>query len=112
MKEWLGMGAIPVDQEIAEERADICRTCPENVKGSGWIDRLKAEVAATIRDHLNVKNELELSVPEENEIGFCKQCGCVLTLKVWCPIEHILSHTSQSELKEFPDFCWQRTEGE
>jgi hypothetical protein len=109
LNQWLGAGGEPVDGDLAEERADVCRDCPENVRGN-WLDRIKGEAASVIKDYLAVKAAQGLEVPDERDIGFCKQCGCALQLKVWCPIEHIKAHMTRSEMLEFPTFCWIRKE--
>jgi hypothetical protein len=107
--EWLGDGGQVVSVLNAESRAQICATCPKNVKGN-WIDRLKKEAADVIREHLSVKNGFGLVLSTEKEIGFCSQCGCCLSLKVWVPTEHVRHHTPQHEVSEYPDFCWVRKE--
>lgn len=109
ISEWLGAGGMPVPLLEAERRAQICAVCPKNVKGN-WIDRLKRGPANVIREHLAVKSGFGLVVSTEKEIGFCSQCGCCLSLKVWTPMGHIMNHTPQHEVLEYPAACWIRKE--
>lgn len=109
LREWLGAGGTPVKIEVAEVRSKICPHCPHNVRGN-WLDRLKREAADIIRRHLAAKAGLNLSVSNEQELGFCEVCGCCLSLKVWTPTEHIMHHTDPHDLYEYPDFCWVRKE--
>ena len=46
LTDWLGMGAISVDREKSQQRADICLQCPNNV--AGWI--VTERVASGIRE--------------------------------------------------------------
>lgn len=107
--EWLGAGGRPVPVIQAESRAATCAVCPKNITGK-WLSRLKKEVADRIREHLAVKNGVGLIVSNEERLGFCEQCGCVNSLKVWTPIDHILHHTPQHTVLEYPDRCWIRKE--
>lgn len=103
--EWLGAGGVPVHAGIAASRATVCETCPRNRKARWW-EGAKTGVADVIRAHLQSKNDAELTVPNEAELGMCDVCGCVLALKVHTPMEHILS---QTPLPEFPEHCWIKT---
>jgi len=109
LSEWLGEGGRPVSVMRAESRAQVCSVCPKNYKGN-WIDRLKKIAADTIREHIAEKNKMGCAVSTENEIGFCEQCGCCLSLKVWVPTKHIMAHTPQHEVLNYPEPCWVRHE--
>ncbi len=109
LKDWLGEGGEPVLSRRAECRSYICLYCPENKKGNWW-DQLKTELANLIRAQLEIKNKLELRVPEEEHLGTCATCFCNLPLKVWCPIKHIAKHTKPETLARFPGACWQKNE--
>ena len=115
IRDWLGEGAVTVPQEQAEQRAKVCRTgndgkpCPMN-KHAGWWDTVKHEIADVIRAEIELKNHLELHVPNENELHLCVCCGCALTLKVWTPTAHIKEHTDVEKFKSAPEWCWIRKE--
>ena len=105
MREWLGNGAIPVAQEEAECRTNICAGCPKNDKGNWW-DMVTGAVAEAIKSQLQTKENLRLSTSKETEIGTCSVCYCHLPLKVWVPMEHIKKYTDEETLAEFPSNCW------
>lgn len=107
LSDWLGEGAYPVPSEQAESRAAVCRLCPLNEPSSfsSWVKR---GVAQVIRAHLFWKNRL--SLPTDKTIGMCAACGCVLNLKVWVPLKHILDTLPQEDLDRLHPGCWVRKE--
>lgn len=109
LDDWIGEGGVPVDRGRAECRALICSKCTMNVSGN-WLGRLKSEVADLIKGYLEVKNGVELKVSVEDKIGFCEACGCVNSLKVWTPIDHIMKKTKAQDLAKLPGNCWVITE--
>ena len=109
ISEWLGAGGETVPLSKADSRASVCQHCPHNV-GGRWIDKLKSSAAGLIKEHLLVKDGLGISLSNEDKIGFCDKCGCSLTLKCWVPIEHVMIHTPQNQVLDYPDFCWIRKE--
>jgi hypothetical protein len=106
LKDWLGSGAFVVDREISQARANVCLTCPHNVKGFAVSDY----VAKAIKEHVELKNSLELRVVGEKALYTCDVCACVLKLKIHVPISVIRGHASQDETAKLPPYCWQLTE--
>lgn len=109
LHDWLGTGAVPVEHKLAEHRADICRTCTENVEPRWW-ERVKVQVADIIKAELNIKNSMNVTVSGEDELHMCKICGCCIPLKVHTPITHIKEHTPPNTMKMFPVWCWIKKE--
>ncbi len=107
--EWLGNGGAPVSEEKSSGRGFTCLSCPHNVRGN-WFGRLKWEAAKVIKRHLEFKSGLKLKSPHDDGLGFCELCGCVLSLKIWVPIDHVGNHTSVSELEKYPKWCWIKEE--
>lgn len=109
LSDWLGDGAEPVSQELAQIRSDICtgrlngNPCPKN-QASGW--RWSMEVAKIIQSQMARKSEFGLKVEGEDQLGTCKACGCFLKLKNWVPFQHIYAHTSDDQMSKFPAHCW------
>lgn len=101
--EWLGAGAKPVAQELAQARSDVCTgrlsgvRCPHNAGGGAITE----SVAAGVRDFVEAKNHLKLTVEGEADLQSCMICGCFLGTKIWTPLKHIVAHTSEDELKTF-----------
>lgn len=110
LSEWLGDGGMPVPQPQANHRAYVCVNCPLNIPGNWWDRNFKDPIAATIKAHLEVKNQMNLITESDYKLGTCKVCGCNNPLAVWCPIEHIANHTSEEEIAKFPEHCWKKYE--
>lgn len=107
--DWLGDGGAVVDQAVAQRRADICMSCPMNRDGSKMVEA----VAAAIKRHVEVKNELGVTVKGEENLKECAICLCCLKLKVHVPIEVVRRHMFDGEDEKFLSAnaaCWQVTE--
>lgn len=89
-----------VNRDVAQKRADVCITCPQNVfpdKGPfiKWSDRIAEASTGGVR------------VVGHDKLGNCAACSCPLRAKVWYggPLE-----LSKEELEQMPDVCWQKRE--
>lgn len=100
--DWLTSGGDPVDPELASMRAMICAGCPKNIEGS-WYTVAPAEI---IKATLESSKHKTLSTPYDELLKSCDVCKCLMRLKVWTPLDHILKHTKPEILKEFPPNCW------
>ena len=100
--DWLTSGGAPVAQELANKRASICVSCPKNVQGS-WYTVAPAEL---IRETLSARKELTLETPHDGQLKSCDVCKCLMRLKVWTPLEFIVSKTKPEIMGEFPALCW------
>lgn len=103
--EWLGNGAKPVEQELADKRAAICASCPKNGQG-GITSYFTQPIAEKIRVQMEIRGDLQLRTPNDEKLGVCEACLCPLRLKVWTPIEHVIAHTSDEVKKELAPQCW------
>lgn len=106
LKDWLGHGGIPVGATDSQRRADICLKCPNNTPGWSVPER----VANAIREHVELKNKLQLRVDGEKSLHTCSVCQCALRLKVHVPIAVIRGHMQPGEADKLPSDCWQKTE--
>jgi hypothetical protein len=100
--EWLGSGGQIEPPAEAQRRADICKTCPMNVGGMV----VTTAVAMAVKQHLAVKNQLQLRVSGEKSLHLCSACGCVLRLLIWQPIDMVRSELSNQEAELLPPHCW------
>ena len=100
--DWLASGGQPVEQELANRRAATCVACPKNVQGS-WYTVAPATI---IKDALEARKDLKLATPHDAQLKSCDVCRCLLPLKVWCPLDHILKRTKPEIMAEFPAACW------
>ena|ERR1017187_1994802 len=100
LADWLGHGGSPVEKELAQSRANVCLTCPKNVKDWPFLE----SVAEAIKQQVALKNHLQLRVSGEKQLHACQICSCVIKLKVHVPIEMIKPDENEREL--YPDYCW------
>lgn len=104
--DWLTSGGKPVAKELAEKRAATCVACPNNKEGS-WYTVAPAEI---IRETLEARKDLTLETSHDAELKSCHVCKCLMRLKVWTPLDHIVKNTRPEILREFPSHCWIVTE--
>lgn len=100
--DWLTSGGKPVAQELANARAKVCVACPMNAPGD-WYTTAPAEL---IRTTLSARSDLKLETPYDDKLKSCEVCRCLLPLKIWCPLDHILKGTKPEIMDEFPAACW------
>jgi len=99
---WIGDGAVPVDQSVADERARAClrgnggNTCPHNQPGG----HIETAIAEEILAQTSFRKEIKLVVPGEPGLKTCELCGCHLPLKVWVP--------NVPAMDGRPTWCWQK----
>jgi hypothetical protein len=103
--DWLGQGGKPVEQALAEHRANVCATCPKN-DGGDWKSYFTGKVADKIRTQLEIKNDLSLRTSQDDKLTVCSACDCPLQLKVHTPLTHILAHTTEDVKKKLDPRCW------
>jgi hypothetical protein len=103
--EWLGNGAKPVEQPLADSRAAICSDCPKN-DGGDFTSYFTKPIADTIRTQLEIRGDLQLKTPHDEKLTVCSACSCPLKLKVWAPLDHILAHTPEDVRKNLARQCW------
>ena len=103
--DWLGSGGKPVDQAVAEHRANVCATCPRN-DGGDWKSFFTGKIADKIKKQIEIKNDLALRTSQDDKLTVCSACDCPLQLKVFTPLPHILAHTDDKVKKRLADCCW------
>jgi len=110
LDDWLGEGGEPVPLHQAELRTTSCLTgdngkpCRFNRAPKWWEKMFKDPIAAAIRKHIAIKNQIGLHLSHEKDLHMCSRCGCCLLLKPFVPIEHIKAH-HRPEI-EYPPYCW------
>ena len=115
LRDWLGDDGIPVNEMIAEFRAQRCimgndgEPCPLN-SHENWWDKVKHAVADWIRAQLSLKHKMNISLADDPHLHMCSACGCCLKLKVWVPNKHLRDHTSKEVLDKTVSYCWMRKE--
>lgn len=109
--DWLGSGANPTSQELAEKRASICVTCPKNVPGA-WYTEAPAEILkSSVKAWQTLKgSKFDFQTTQGDNLKSCDVCKCLMRLKVFVDSKHIISNTSPEIMAEFPSHCWIKLE--
>lgn len=97
----------PVEKEVAEKRASVCVTCPQNVKGS-ILERFNAAAGKEILAIFNALNDLDLNTSQDKDLYVCHLCSCPLRSKVFAPIDMVKKHMVKETMDSLPDYCWIR----
>lgn len=105
ISDWLGSGLKPVELPLAEARALVCSTCPQNKEGNFW-QGLDASAAARVKTLIAVKNDMALKTSLDEKLQSCLACDCHLPLKVWTPLPHIKANMSQEVEASLDPKCW------
>ena len=94
LSDWVGHGAVPVQRDRAQQRANVCLSgCPHHTSKS----TITEAVALAIKKQIELKNHLQLRVDGEKSLHSCDVCGCAMRLKVWTPIEFIAPDPEERE---------------
>lgn len=105
--DWIQAGGDPVSQELAEKRAAVCVQCPKNVQGA-WYTEAPAELLkSAIVGWQSLKgSKFPFETQQGDKLKSCDVCKCLMGLKVFCPLDSILSRTPAEVMAEFPANCW------
>lgn len=110
LSDWLGEGGVPVPVQQAQARANVCLSCPHNTKGGFLVSKITKPIAMAIHSQLKLKHDMALKLEGEENLQTCNICICNLRLKPWVPTKHLMEHTSEEVLNEFPEECWVKKE--
>jgi hypothetical protein len=102
---WWLEGEEPVSQDLAQARANICKTCPKNQDPS-LFEALTGTAAVAVKKALELKHERRLSVEGENLLNVCEACGCDLKLKVFVPMKVVLRTGLPDYFTDLVPNCW------
>ena len=104
---WVANGAPYVDQEVAEERAAICASCPNNVYnefGCGNCTTKIQQIVSMIGGNR--------STSLDDKLNSCSICSCNLKTAVHFPLDAQrdgLSEEIKEELRA-AEWCWKGKE--
>lgn len=107
--DWLGSGMVPVEQGLANARAEVCISCQFNQKPDA-LQAVYGVVANGLHLLMEAREQMKLSTPFDERLFTCGLCSCDLKLKSWAPIKHIKSNTPESVFNSLPDWCWIKKE--
>lgn len=103
--DFLGPSLRPVSHELAEKRAAVCVTCPNNQPG-GMLDHVAGEA---LKKLLEYKAEEKLFTSHDDQLRECLGCRCNLRLKPHVELAYILEKTSPEVMEKLTTFCWIKT---
>ena len=91
--DWETAGYPQVPQELAEQRATVCVSCPKNGRGdfTRWFTIPAAE---RIHKQIERLKDVKLATSKDDQLGVCEVCLCPLRLKMHTPIEFVGKYLS------------------
>lgn len=106
---WLGDGLKPVEQGVANSRAETCLKCPLNQKPN-LLQSAYGSVANGLHLLMEAKADMKLSTPFDDQLETCAACDCRNSLKIWTPIVHEKKFTTPEIFAALHESCWVRKE--
>lgn len=114
--DWERSGEPPVPPDLSAMRAFTCthggperRPCPRNSKGD-WTRLFTVPVSQIIQRQMERAREVDLSTPNDAELGVCAACSCPLKLKVHAPLKFVLDHLTEESRALLTPYCWMKNE--
>jgi hypothetical protein len=106
--EWLGKGAQTVPQELADKRAATCVACPRMVAGEWYVTAPAELIKKSIEawKSLTGNSDFRFETAQGDKLKSCQVCQCLMPLKCFVPLEHIIAKTPDELMAEFPKTCW------
>lgn len=106
---WLGDGLKPVEQGLANQRAETCSKCPLNKKPT-VLQSAYGSVANGLHLLMEAKADMKLTTPFDEQLETCAACDCRNSLKIWTPIAHEKKYTTPQIMAALDANCWLRKE--
>lgn len=106
--DWIQSGGNPVSQELAEKRAKICVACPKNTDGAWYVTAPAELLKSAIKAWQELKgSDFAFETKQGDNLKSCDVCKCLMRLKVFTPLKHILDKSKPEILAAFPkENCW------
>jgi hypothetical protein len=104
-----GPGGKPVDRDLAEARAKVCRDCPKNDVDGGLSAHFLEGTAKGVLSLLGALKDLDVSTSVDDQLGVCKACLCPTRAKVFVPLTVIVANMPAAvwpELQKEGAPCW------
>lgn len=96
--EWLLTGRKKVEKQEAQERTNVCATCPYNQPIQGCTSCNQGKLLQVVNRIVGPEKLMG-----DDRLNACTLCGCSLKAKVWIDGEILKKHTNGVE---FPEWCW------
>lgn len=102
VRDFLGPTLKAVPHALAEKRASVCVTCPQNQKG-GLVAHLGGE---GLKLMLQARTDLKLETSFDANLYDCVACDCNLHLKPHVELAFILERTTPEVMAKLDARCW------
>lgn len=96
----------PTTKDEAIARSKICLTCPKNEKRGDWTTWFTGPASMLIRKWLGIVKDLDLTVPDGEQLHYCTACSCPLKVKLFARKKHIEAHMPAEVKAGLPAWCW------
>lgn len=99
----------PVARDVAERRAAVCHSCPQNDTVGGVASYFVDSTAKGIMALLGALKDLQVTVAEPDKAGICKACKCPLRAKLFVQIAVISEQMPKPlwpQLQQANPKCW------
>jgi len=105
--DWLGSGGEPVAQELAEKRAAVCVACPNNQTGDWYVTAPAELLRKAVSSWQSMKGKtFAFETAQGDKLKSCQVCRCLMRLKVFVGLDHILAKTKPEVMEELHPNCW------
>lgn len=99
----------PVGTELAERRAAVCASCPQNDTKNGIYAYFVKAAADEIMSILGALKDLNLTTSRDSDLGICQACNCPMRAKVFVNIKNIGANVpadARGKLQKEDPRCW------
>ena len=104
--EMFGPDGRPVADALAEKRAAICATCPQNDTVGQLEDHFIAPVVNGIKFLYEMQRDIKLASTRDDELGVCRVCLCPLKGKIHAKLNIVRDHLPPTTTAKLPPHCW------
>jgi hypothetical protein len=103
--DWIKSGEEAVPVTLANKRAAICVACPMNKPG-GLEAVFTVPIANAIHAAMQKRLDMKLTTEHDDKLHVCEACSCPLALKVFLPLDRILSKLKPTVQQALHPSCW------
>lgn len=99
--DFLGPRLAPVEHELAEARAAVCVTCPNNQPSA------MAELAGEgLKLLMEARSQMKLHTSHDEKLHACTACRCNLRLKPHVELDYVLQRLTPDQRARLVPNCW------
>ena len=99
----IAAGMKRADQEEANQRAELCVGCEDNVEPQGCSGCSKSVIKKAVEFIIGGRQ-----TPHDSSLKSCKHCGCFNAAQIWMPLTALQKTISEEENEALPAHCWKK----